>query len=396
MTQQNIQAALFEFSTVDEVVAKYQAKELLPACSYTTPAIPMFGEVCANPAVNEPHMLEHPAIYMAEVKDYKMIGGCAFPIVDKRCVKPQMFDVSTWETWEQAKKLCMLQDNMIAYRGFKQHLKHLDKVINLVGNGSFNYAHWMTEFLPQLVLLKNAGIDLNAYKVLVAEQSFQSMIDALLMLGISNKNIIRVPVFSFNEFLGGLWVSPLANIVFQRPNALKGGAETLAEAKQATFHPEVLKATANFYKSKIHLQDSNKEPELIYISRTPGRSKNQRNVLNELEIVSYLEAQGYVCVDPSKLTFEQQIKKFSNAKSIVAPSGAALLNMLWAPKGANVVILMNVSKVANYWYFSNIAASLSHKVSYILGKIVNTGNWTDINHADFQVEIESLKQSLKD
>ena len=396
MNTQNIQAALFKLTTVDATVVKHRAKEILPASTYTSPAIPMYGEPCANPMVQQSHTLTHPPVYMAEVNNYKMIGGCAFPIIDNKCVKPQMFDLNTWETWEQAKKLCMIQDNMIAYRGFTKHIKHDNKVINLVGNGSFNYAHWLTEFLPQLVLLKNVGLALHEYKVLVAQQSFQSMIDALLMLGVLNENIIRVPEFSFNEFSAGLWVSPVANIVFQRPNALRGSAETLAEPHQAIFHPQALNATANLYKSNIDLTNKNNEPEFIFISRTAGRSKNQRNLLNEGEIICMLEKQGFVSIDPSKLTFEEQVKKFSNAKCIVAPSGAALLNMLWAPQGANVVILMNDSKVANYWYFSNIAHSISHKLSYVLGKVVNTGNWTDINHADFEIDIKTLDSSLKD
>lgn len=393
---QNIQAALFEFTTVDDVVTKHHAIELLPACTYTTPAITMFGEPCANPMVNDTHTLTHPPVYVAEVKNYKMIGGCAFPIVDDKCVKPQLFDVSTWETWEQAKKLCMIQNNMIAYRGFKKHIKHDEKVINLVGNGSFNYAHWMTEFLPQLVLLKNNDIKLDGFKILIAEQSFQSMIDALLLLGIKLENIIRVPEFTYNELSGSLWVSPVANIVFQRPNALRGGADTLAEPVHALFHPEAIKATANYYLSLVDLSDKNKQPKYIYISRTAGRSKNQRNVLNEGAILDALVKLGFESVDPSKLSFEEQIKKFSNAICIVAPSGAALLNMLWAPKGANIVILMNDSKVANYWYFSNIAHALGHKVNYVLGKVVETGNWSDINHADFLVNLKELFKTLDD
>lgn len=394
MSHQNIQAALFEFTTVDEVVAKHHAKELLPACTYSTPIIPIYGEPCANLMVNQSHTLTHPAIYCAEVDNYKMIGACAFPIVNNKCVKPQLYDMSTWETWEQAKRLCMIQNNMIAYRGFKNHTKHDVKVINLVGNGSFNYAHWMTEFLPHLVLLKQNGYNLEDYKILVAGQSFQSMIDALLLLDIKLQNIIRVPEFTYNEFNGAVWVSPVANVVFQRPNALRGGAETLAEPVHALFHPEAIKATANYYLSRVDLSEKNQQPEYIYISRTAGRSKNQRNVINEGAILDALVKQSFESVDPSKLGFEEQVKKFSNAKCIVAPSGAALLNMLWLPKGANIVILMNDSKVANYWYFSNIAYALGHKVSYVLGKVVKTGNWTDINHADFEVNILGIEKAL--
>jgi len=394
MAQQNIQAAMFEFITVDEVASKHNATELLPACTYTTPAIPMFGEPCANSLVTQSHTLTHPAIKTAEITNYKMIGGCAFPIIDDKCVKPQLFNANDWETWEQAKGFCKIQDNYIAYRGFTGHFKHNEKVINLCGNGSFNYAHWMTEYLPQLLLLKMQGVILNNYKVLIAIESFESMVVALEMLGIQRENIQKVPTFSFNEFVQGLWISPVANIVFQRPNALKGGANTIAEPNHAVFHPEVIKATAQFYKQFVTAAEQEKQPELIYISRTPGRTKNQRTVLNENSIIKELESQGFVCIDPSKMTFNEQIVKFSNAKIIVAPSGAALLNMLWAPSGAKIVVMMNDSKVANYWYFSNIAFTLGHSLSYVLGKAFDTGNWTDINHADFVINVDELLKSI--
>jgi capsular polysaccharide biosynthesis protein len=393
---QEIKAAMFELTTVGETVAKHHAKEILPASTYTTPAIPMYGEPCANPLVQQSHTLTHPAVYMAEVNNYKMIGGCAFPIVDNKCVKHQYFDVNEWETWEQAKKVCLIQGEIVAYRGISEYTKHDEeiKVINLTGNGSFNYAHWMTEFLPQLILLKQSSADLSKYKFLVSKKAFPSMLDAITLAGVDPKNIIFVADYSFHEFSSACWVSPVANVVFQRPNALEGGQDTLAAPKQAIFHPDTIKSIADYYLSNIDI-DKNKEPELIYITRTPGRSKNQRIVLNEPIMADGLEKLGFVKVDPSKLSFKEQVAKFSNAKCIVSPSGAALLNMLWAPKGAHVVILMNDSKVANYWYFSNIAACLAHQVSYVLGKVVSTGNWTDINHADFLIDFKEVLKSIQ-
>jgi len=389
---QEIKAAMFELTTVDATVAKHHAKEILPASTYTTPAIPMYGEPCANPLVQQSHTLTHPPVYMAEVNNYKMIGGCAFPIIDDKCVKPQMFAASTWETWEQAKGNALIKDNLIAYRGFIGHIKVDEKVINLCGNGSFNYAHWMTEFLPQLVLLKQLGIDLAEYKILVFEKSFPTMLEALSILGFSQTQLIPIKNLCFYEFTQAKWVSPVSNVVFQRPNANSVGKneEVLASPSQALFHPEVIKKTRDTFLNLANVKNKENQPEKIFIKRTPGGKKSTRLVVNELEIQQLLENNGFVTIDPSLLDFESQISVFSNAKIIVSPSGAALLNMLWAPKGAEVVILMNNSIVANYWYFSNIAQALGHQICYVLGKTVQTGNWVDINHADFEIDQNEL------
>jgi tetratricopeptide (TPR) repeat protein len=117
-------------------------------------------------------------------------------------------------------------------------------------------------------------------------------------------------------------------------------------------------------------------------------------VTNEQEVESLLESYGFYSVDPSTLSFTEQILLFSQAKFIVSASGAALVNMIWAPAGAKVAVLMNDSKVANYWYFGNIAFSAGHQLSYVLGEIVENGCWSDINHSDFRISISSLNDAL--
>jgi len=56
---------------------------------------------------------------------------------------------------------------------------------------------------------------------------------------------------------------------------------------------------------------------------------------------------------------------------------------------------MNDAKVVNYWYFSNIAFAVGHQLAYVLGKVVDTGNWNDINHADFEISLQVLVSALE-
>ncbi|NOT69339.1 MAG: DUF563 domain-containing protein [Methylophilaceae bacterium] len=389
---------VFELETVKANTNKFGGSLLLPQIQYTIPPIPIFGEHCANPDIKNSHALTHPAIYFAKVSDYKMIGGTAFPIIQNKCIHHQNFSTEIWETWEQAIGVCSIRQdqNLIGYGQLKKQPTQNCKIINLVGNGSYNYAHWLTEFLPQLVLLKKTGIDLSNYKVLIDARSFPSMLEALFLLGIKNEQLIRVEALSLHAFPHALWVSPVANIVFQRPNALTANSShQLAEPQHAIFHPEVLQTTRETFLKLIDKQPSDFTPEKIFIKRTPGRTYHARSVLNEAEIQNALELLGFVSIDPSLLTFTEQIRQFSHAKFIVAASGAALVNMIWAPADAKVIVLMNDSKVANYWYFSNIAFALGHQLGYVLGKVVDTGCWDDINHADFKINTQTVLAALR-
>lgn len=397
-SQEESNVEVFELATVAEAVAQLKGCLLLSEVSYIVPPVTIFGETCFNPAVKASHTLKHPAIYMAEVSDYKMIGGAAFPIIHDKSIYHQNFSTDTWETWEQALGVCRirLDQNLIGYTRLSQLNQFDCAVINLVGNGSFNYAHWLTEFLPQLVLLKRAGKDLSQYKVLICADAFPSMLEALYLLGIVESQLIFINYLTFNIFSKALWVSPVANVVFQRPNAINNMSDDMfAEPQHATFHPEVIQATRDTYIKLLDKEPTSENLEKIFIKRAPSHKQSARTVTNEGEIQLLLEAQGFVTVETSRLGFLEQIRLFSHAKFIVAASGAALVNMIWAPAGAKIVVLMNDSTVANYWYFSNIAYCAGHELGYVLGRVNNSGAWIDINHADYEIKPQALIDALR-
>lgn len=388
---------IFELGTVDDAVAKFGGKKLKEEITYVIPAIPMFGEPCANQRVLKSHELTHPAIYSALVSEVKIIGSAAFPIIQNKSICHQYFSTQYWETSEQATLCSVIREdqNVIGYCNITARRHYEFKIINLVGNGSYNYAHWMTEFLPQLVLLKQDGVDLSAYKIVIDSRSYPSMLEALFLLGITEDQLIKIEPMSLNDFPEALWVSPVANIVFQRPNAISSDAlHQQAEPQHAIFHPDALVATRNTFLALAAEHDCADAPERIFIKRFTGRQYHARAVVNEVEIEKKLGSEGFVSIDPSTLSFTEQIRMFSKAKYIVSASGAALLNMIWAPVGAKIIVLMNDAKVVNYWYFSNIAYAVGHQLSYILGKAVNTGNWDDINHADFIIDPNLLDHVL--
>ncbi|MDP2101888.1 MAG: glycosyltransferase 61 family protein [Methylotenera sp.] len=389
---------VFELGTVNDAVLKFEGVKLLDEVSYTTPPIPIFGELSANAAVKNSYILKHPAVYLTKVTDCKIIGGAAFPIIQNKSICHQYFSPDVWELWEQAEGVCLIKpdQNIIGYGSLKSRLSYDCKVIGLIGNGSYNYAHWMTEFLPQLVLLKKCGVDFSGYKIAIDARAYPSMLEAIYLLGVGDEQLIKIESLSLNSFPEAMWVSPVANVVYQRPNATGPNAlDKMAAPQHAVFHPDALKATRNYFLELLAQSGCEGAPSKIFIKRFTGRRYHARSVVNEKVIQKKLESEGFVSIDPSTLSFSEQIRFFSKAKCIVAASGAALLNMIWAPEGAKVIVLMNDAKVVNYWYFSNIAFAIGHQLAYVLGKVVDTGNWNDINHADFEIDYDALAEALK-
>ena len=67
----------------------------------------------------------------------------------------------------------------------------------------------------------------------------------------------------------------------------------------------------------------------IYITR---RSTDKRRILNDDEVSAFLESRGFEVIASEKLSVRGQIELFSQAKTIVAPHGAALANMIFSQR----------------------------------------------------------------
>jgi predicted O-linked N-acetylglucosamine transferase (SPINDLY family) len=388
----------YELTTVDATVNAFAGQEIYPEITYTTQAIPIFGKPSPNPLVKQAHMLKHPAVYMADVPDFKVIGAAAFPIVQDKCVQHQYFTQETWETAEQGLGYCSVRTDigLVGYAGLGEHVEHDCKVISLIGNGAINYAHWVTEFLPQIVVLKNAGVDLSQYRILVDAQSFPSMLESLYLLGIQHEQLILVEPFSLHHFPQAMWLSPIANVVFQRPKASHGvGKDITSAPDRAIYHPQALFALREAMLEKVSAETRAQQPEKIFIRRTRNNAVNARLLVNEQAIEELLVANGFVGVDPSALSFIEQVTVFSNAQYIVAASGAAILNMLWAPANAHVLVMMNDTRYANYWYFGNVATPIGQTLTYILGETLDAQLGGDIVHSNFTIDPQAVLDALQ-
>ena len=78
----------------------------------------------------------------------------------------------------------------------------------------------------------------------------------------------------------------------------------------------------------------------ILVSR---KAALEREVLNENELFESLAPLGFERFDPGRASFAEQIQVFSTASRIVAPHGAALANLAFAPAGAHVVEIVGGS-----------------------------------------------------
>lgn len=101
----------------------------------------------------------------------------------------------------------------------------------------------------------------------------------------------------------------------------------------------------------------------IYIDR---RGSGARPLSNEAEIIDVLERLGFACVRLERLAMSEQALVFQEAETVVAPHGAGLANMVFAPPGLRVIELLPDG--AMNWCYRHLAAASGHDYDCVVGR----------------------------
>jgi len=119
--------------------------------------------------------------------------------------------------------------------------------------------------------------------------------------------------------------------------------------------------------------------EKFYISRSLTKL---RQVTNEDELSAFLTARGFQVVHLENMSAAEQIALFSKAKTIVAPHGAGLTNLIYA-NAPNVIELIP----ADFWgwgYFIPLTQAVGGRHWPVVGN----------SREDFTVDIASVERAL--
>jgi len=97
---------------------------------------------------------------------------------------------------------------------------------------------------------------------------------------------------------------------------------------------------------------SGKPPRDIYITR---KHAEKRRVANEAELEGFLAARGFQTVALEQFSLAEQIRLFSEARTVVAPHGGGLTNMIFSSRQDFQLIELNRQQAPNCCY-KNLAS----------------------------------------
>ncbi|SLN59558.1 hypothetical protein ROA7450_03084 [Roseovarius albus] len=165
---------------------------------------------------------------------------------------------------------------------------------------------------------------------------------------------------------------------------LKVGKLLVASPRRHRFVVSIDAATQFRHRMFDRLGMADAEPtRKIFVSR---RGAKVRRILNEEEVESCLIEHGFEILKSEKLSVEDQIKLFAQAKTIVAPHGAGLANMIYSQKPS--IIELFPADRWNIGYFLALTNSIGGTHIPIICAPENDAD-------DFNVDIEMLRSALK-
>jgi hypothetical protein len=228
-----------------------------------------------------------------------------------------------------------------------------------------NYCHWLWDALPRIAALEQSGV--KDFRLITSHRMRPWQADSLLALGYSAERYVEFGD-EYWEMDSLLVPSFVQETGYCRPWAVQWLRNRLLPAEQ--------KKTPG---------------RRIYLDR---RWAPRRRLLNEEEVMAALQKEGFEEVAAERLTFSEQVALFASAEIIVAPHGAGLANLLFAPDGTQVIELFS-PRYVNPCFFS-MTLVRHQKYSCIIGKTDATGLTTDwVTMAeDFMVRPEDVLKAL--
>ena len=325
----------------------------------------------------------YPSPYLAELNEITIIPGCRILLTATGEALSDEIDLGFRMLGLQP-KLWDMNLTEGPYLHFNpSHIAHsqISAGIHLTGEHEANYFHWIVEILPRLFLSEKLLID-KRIPILVTEGLHDNLYSLLESICAPERPILKLKKDSYYQVTRLIYPSDLTRIfdTYDR-----------APSKDTTYLPVDLlrEMVVKIKQSQSTTNDSHSKQ--IYIKRV----SNYRRLLNEMEIETLLKEKGFDIVDPGNLKIEEQIDLFSQAKCIVGPSGAGMVNMLWCKPGTHITILHSNHPFKKYPYWDALARASGVNIDYLAGPRAH--NVTDMfeAHDDFTIIPETLVMALK-
>jgi capsular polysaccharide biosynthesis protein len=243
-------------------------------------------------------------------------------------------------------------------------IKKIDRpVFALTGAGQYNYHHWWLDILPKFHLIQ-AYADVPSDVLYYVEISKPFQLETLRYLGLPPESLLNSRQTQIIQARHMMAASPRSPTQKPDPWTLAWVRKTFSPMAQP--HPD--------------------RPNCVLISRKQAKT---RSIVNEDEIMKCLAPLNPIVIELEKLTVAEQIGLFAGAKQIIAPHGAGLTNLIFAPRDCRIIELFGASRINDCYRY--LAEGIGCPYTPLLGEDVVDPQTGETN---IRASIASLKAEL--
>lgn len=227
-----------------------------------------------------------------------------------------------------------------------------------------NYYHWLCDTLPRLLLLRQ---HYSTCTLLVPEALPAFAQESLAYLGFYNL-----------LYIGKRDVLKVKTLLFPEPVASAGRHDM----------DLIQQVRDSLLQHLTPLDTSASKPKRLYVSRAGAK---MRKPYNEEQIVALLQQYDFTVMYLEDHSLAKQIELLRDAEILVGMHGAGLTNLLFMPKGSQLIEFMNAESM-NLCYY-HLASAVGVKYSCLLSApIVQTA--LNPNDCDIMVDLVQLETTL--
>jgi capsular polysaccharide biosynthesis protein len=357
---------------------------------------PQFIAKQPSEVVDKVVSLIEPSITIASVPNVMVMGGTDLLLTNKYAIYPDIQeprrDVIPAEYHGVAK---VNAETGSITLGVQREPRHFKFAITMLGNCTGNYAHWLTETLPKLILIDEHEEFIN-YPILIDEGIHPNILSSISLLNKLKREIIEISKWE------AIFVESLINVSppgYAPPESRQYYEKRIFPKPKSDFFNfsrfalEKVRLAAWDASTSIQASDLGKK---LYLCRPKRFTGNGRLVVNIDKVEEQISKYGFTEVNPAEMSFAEQIEVFKNAEFIVSPIGAALVNAVFLPPKSRILVLSPYHENANYYYFSNLMGALEHNMYYLIGpQVDSTGSKDHIVHKNYSIDLDDLQTALE-
>lgn len=244
-----------------------------------------------------------------------------------------------------------------------------------------NYFHWLVETLPRILQAKKLGLLAEA-PLLIPSGLHPNLYRSIEVACDGQASIQRLEE-------GGNYHINHAIYVSDRSRILDNYETAYWYRFQSVMNPETIQELhTSFTKDLTHHTEM---PRRVFITR----SKKTRSLRNEQRLAKLARRAGYEVLDPSSLSFDEQIEYYRSCNVIIATAGAAVANILFCTPQTKIFILVLDFPHLDFYCFSQIADALGLNLAYVLGSRAY-GPTPLEHHDDYSIDEIEFYRLLKE